>query len=133
MQAGGGESCVPSTQLPNLSPLHPSYLPAGAETLQRLLTDSLLDSFFPNPSPHLLAGAETLHPLLTDSLPNSFSASPPPPAPLYLPAGAETLQRLLTDSLPDSFFPNALPFSTKDGYTVLNMCSVQVGAQGPGR
>lgn len=53
--------------------------------------------------------------------------------PLNLPAGAETLQRLLTDSLPDSFFPNALPFSTKDGYTLLNMCSVQVGAQGPGR
>ena len=58
--------------------------------------------------------------------------TPSPLHPSYLPAGAETLQRLLTDSLPDSFFPDALPFSTKDGYTVLNMCSVQVGAQGPG-
>ncbi len=33
---------------------------------------------------------------------------------------------MLSDGLPDTFLPSSLPFSTKDGYEIQVMCSVQV-------
>ena len=59
------------------------------------------------------------------SLPLLSALSYPHPL-LHTSVAVEVLNRVLSDGLPDTFMPSPLPFSTKDGYEIQVLCSVQV-------